>query len=126
MSNYETMATREILVENVKKLVIHLALTVAVMTIMPGMGGVTLADAIFNYEYWILAMMVYPMIRFALLFRGNLILMIVAFLVALVAIGTLSQKGLIVPTVIGLVGFTACCFGYYIYKIVVCAKALRA
>lgn len=126
MSTYETMAAREILKENVKKLVIHLAITIAVMTIMPGMEDVTLKDAILNYEYWILAMMVYPMIRFAMIFRGNLILMVVAFLVAIAAVATIAHKGFLIPVIIGLVGFTAVCFGSYIYNIVVCTKALRA
>lgn len=126
MYNYDQIEAREVLVENVKKIVVHLVATFGVMALMMGINGVSLWEGLLDAQMWFLAMLLYPLVRFAMLFKGSIVLMFAAFIGAFATVGTFALRGNGVLVTIGLVGFTVCCFGYYIYNIVVCAKILKA
>jgi len=126
MNTFEKEMAKEVLLENVAKLVIHLVATFGVMGILMGINGVSVLEGLLEPEIWFVATLLYPLVRFAMIFRGSIIMMCLSFLFAFAGIGTIAMKGFQVPVVIGLVGFTVVCFGYYIYNIVVSAKTLRA
>lgn len=126
MNNFEKMEIREVLKANVKKLIGHSVTMLIIMIVISGSQGVSLTEGVFDYSYWFIALLFYPIVRFMLLFRGSFIMMALTFAGGLSLAAFLMDTVLAPIAILGLIAFTVVSFGYYIYNIVQCKKLLKA